>query len=106
MDFWKDLVWDSILGAVLTAVLPGWLVWAGPIIKIFTDKLYGALKLVVDLKNVVIINNDFRLAYNAASVRLQLLLDQQGPESEAFKNARKENQKALSKLVQFAPPPA
>ena len=105
MDFFKDLVWDTVLEALLNAVLPGWLsAILGPVFRGFADKLYASLRLIVDMENIRIKNNELRLEYNAASVQLKLIAESSGPDSEAFKNARLKNKQALKALVNFAPP--
>ena len=112
-DLFKDLIWDTTLEALVAAasgILPGWLSWLGPLVGsiliTFADKLYYALKLVVDMENVRIKNAELRREFAAASVELRYLIDSQGIDSEAFKHARVEHKKALSKFVQWNPTPA
>lgn len=118
-DLFKDLVWDTALEALTGAIagaLPGWLSWLAPIgigmLVSFTDKFYSTLKLIVDMENVRIKNEDLRKQYSVASVQLRLLIESQNLDteeklknSEAFQNARKAHRAALKKLAQFNPLP-
>lgn len=109
MDVFKTLLWDSIVKASIARlfiVIP-WLGY-GPlgiavsiIITKFTDVMYHGLKLSIQLDRVVVLNDELRLAYNNSAVLLHVIAKDKGIDSNEFKNARIEHQKALSNFVRF-----
>jgi hypothetical protein len=102
-ELFKELIWDVVLAAVLgalTASLPGWVsTIIISIVKGFTDKLFGGLTLMLEMDSARIKNNDFRVAFNAAAVRLKLVAQQKGIDSPEFRKERNEHKKALQALA-------
>jgi hypothetical protein len=93
----------AALDALFKAV--PWLGW-GPIgwlvsyaITNYAGQLYELLKEYIHVESMVIKNEEFRTAYDEASVGLKLIANEKGIESEEFKTARKANREALSQFV-------
>ena len=109
MNLFKELVWDSIVEAVLGRLftmvpLLGW----GPIGYVisyfavkYSDLLFEGITLFVDVTLIRIRNKEFQKAYDRASIRLMSLADDFGVDHEEFRKARDEDKRALRYLAQF-----
>lgn len=108
-DIFKKLVWDSLIKFALQQLflavpLLGW----GPIGYVvtwiatyFTDKLFVALKLAVDLEMIVLRNEEHKREYTLAALDLKHIIKEKGLNSPEFKKAREKHQEALARFVRF-----
>lgn len=106
-DLFKGIVWDALIKLALQQLFKaipflgwgpiGWIVtW---IIGHFMDKLYEGLKEHIDLQGIAIRNEELRLKYDVASIRLHSLAVEQGENSDAYKaELEKENSAFLDAI--------
>lgn len=108
-DFFKDLVWDSLVNAAKTKLFAAFpiLAW-GPVgiitnyvILKYADQLYDFVKEFVDVSLIKIKNEQFQREYDRASVSLKILARTAALDSDEFKEARHAHRKALSKFANF-----
>lgn len=98
--FFKFLVWDSLVTAAMTQL--GINFWPiNVILRYFTDQLFAATKLVVDLQAIAFINDQHKAEFDRAALKLKIFANNYGIESEEFKRARDEAKKSLSKFIRF-----
>lgn len=110
LDPFKDLVWDTLvekaiqahlttsIGPLAAGIFGKFLTW---LFTRFSDALYIKMSELANLQAIAFKNDAAQEAYDRASVKLQILFDQAGPDSKEFKDARIENKKKLKGLVQF-----
>lgn len=111
LDIFKELVWDTLVEKAVTAQLTSLIgaslaggplgAFLGWILMKFANSLYGYISTMANLKAIAFKNEEAQEAYDRASVKLQIIYDQAGLDSEEYKNARVENKKRLKDLVQF-----
>jgi hypothetical protein len=105
IDTVKELLWDTLIEGVLSSLLgglPGFLsAMIIGVVTVFTDKIYAALALIVDLRAIVFKVEGHRIEYDRASMKLKLVAREKGKDSPEYKAARNENKKALARLVHF-----
>lgn len=111
LDVFKELVWDtlvekaiqqqliSLIGASLAGGPLG--AFLGWILVKFAGALYGHISKIANLHAIAFKNEEAQETYDRASVKLQIIYDQSGVDSEEYTNARIENKKRLKDLVQF-----
>jgi len=106
----KSLIWDELVKKAIAKILLavpflawgplGWLTkWA--VTKI-ADKLYEALKDVVDFKVIALKNKTLRKEFDRASIKLYAIGKDKGINSHDFKKARQKHKEALAALVHFS----
>ena len=108
-SFLKDVAWAALIKlatARLVAALPflgwgpiGWI--TGAVVAMVGNALYDAMAEAFTMQMIQFKNESMQRQFATASVKLQLIARDFGTESVEFKNARKENVAALSKLVRF-----
>lgn len=109
-DIFKTLVWDNITNAALTALFaanPGLAIWpVGPIIRVvvgmFMNNFYGALRLVVDMGAITLVNDLHKAAFDKAALQLKVIAHDKGIDSDEYKKARDDAKAALAKYVSFS----
>lgn len=106
-DLFQDLVWNTLVTAALNALyvaIPG-LSFLSPVInwfvKHFSEKLFEALRLTLDLKLIAFINAENRKDFDRAAVKLKILSNDYGIDSAEFKKYREDAKFALSKFVKL-----
>lgn len=108
-DVFKELVWDGFVRASIASLFAAvpFLTW-GPlgflittVVMLFTDRLYAAVKMTVDLEVIVFKNKQFESAFDNAAIKLKVVAVDYGGDSSQYKAARIEHQKALSQFVRF-----
>lgn len=108
-DLFKDLVWDNLITAALTALfayIPVLGVWPlKPIITYvvttFASKLFDLVRLTVDLQVIVFANNAHKKAFDGAAVKLKIIAHSHGTSSDQFKKAKEDAKETLSAFVRF-----
>lgn len=108
-SLFKDTVWGAVKEAGLAALfvaIPGFNIWPlRPIIKFivekFSDQLFEAMRLVLDLQIISLQNSANKNAFDHAAVKLRVLALEKGIDSPEFKQAREDAKKELSKYVYF-----
>lgn len=109
LDTFKELVWDSIVEVALQELFQiKFLAW-GPLKAFitwvalrFSEKLYKALSKMVNLRIIVLQNEEFHREYAKSSIVLSTIANQSGIESQEFKKARNENKDHLQPFVRYA----
>lgn len=108
-DLFKDLVWDVLVDAELTALfvyVPALKIWPiGPIIKMvahsFSDKIYSGVRLALDMQTVIFLNNKHYKEFSKATVTLKIIARDKGVDSDEYKNAKRNAKDALASFVHF-----
>lgn len=105
----KSLIWDSLVKAALVnlfAVFPFLNIW--PIswfikyfINKYSDQLYSMVETFIDIKEIVLRNEQAKKEYNLQSIKLHIIAKQKGIESNEFKDARKLAKIRLAAFVKF-----
>lgn len=111
MDLFKDLIWDNLIEAALSslfAALPFLNFWPinvaiRYIIMEFTTGLYIGLAQFIDTTMIPIKNEQLKIDYQKAQVKLKIIAGGRGIESEEFKNARIEHKDYLRKHLRIGP---
>jgi hypothetical protein len=99
-DHFKSLVWDSMVrSALISAGLNFWPV--NIFLSMFTDLIFGKLRLGFDLGSIAFINAQHKSAYDKASVTLKVIAYDKGEDSDEYKKARAAALSALSGFVRF-----
>lgn len=96
-DIFKSIAWEPIVSVVLKQLFTRFPVLGfGPIQWIistlvfkFTDELYEAVRLFINLEVISFRNENFRIAFERKAVELKLVARSFGVDSEQFKEARK-----------------
>lgn len=107
--FLKDVAWAALVRLAtqnLIAALPflGWgpLGWiTGAIVGIVGAAVYDAMAEAFKLEMIEFRNEQFQRQWDTASVKLKIIAKNHGIDSPQFKEERKKNVEALSKLVSF-----
>jgi hypothetical protein len=108
-ELFKNAVWDNLVAAGLSALfleLPWLAVWPlGPVIRVitktFSDKLFAALQLLVDLQAITFQNTASKKAFENEAVKLKIIAMDKGINSPEFQKAKEDAKIALSKMVRF-----
>lgn len=106
----KSLVWDTLIEAGLAALftaMPGLNIWPirtilSGFIHLFSDRLFGVLKLTVDLQAIAFVNEAHKKAFDNEAVKLKILAKDRGIDSPEFKEARDDAKVVLSQYVHFS----
>jgi hypothetical protein len=107
-DAFKSLVWDVGVSAVLTYYLGGWLSIpvVGTVTKFIlttiTDGVFAAVRMVVDIEAVVLVNAQHKAEYQDASIKLAVIAHDKGINSPEFKAERENAKVSLAKFVSFS----
>lgn len=109
----KSLVWDNLIEAAITALfaavpwLNAWPIGGAVryILKLFSDKVFDALKLSVDLQAIVLVNEQHKNAYNKQLSKLKIIAREKGIDSVEFAKERENAKKALSVFVSYGAAP-
>lgn len=96
-EIFKSIAWEPIVSVVLKQFFMRFpILGFGPIQWIistivfkFTDELYEAVKVFINVEVIVFRNDNFRIAFERKSVELKLVARSFGVDSEQFKEARK-----------------
>lgn len=110
-DQFKELVWDAavdaalayLFGTAMKVPVIGWLIKI--VAYALTDRLYGGLRLGVDLAVIFGRNAAFKRTFDNAMVTLAILERDKGLESEDYKNAKINAKKAMAEFVRFGSAP-
>lgn len=105
----KTLVWDVVIKAGETALEAYVPVLALPVIKqldevaigVVTDWVFSKLVLVVDIAAIRLTNELHQKAFDDAMVKLKILSQEKGPESQEYKDELEKAKLALSKFVRY-----
>ena len=110
LDPFKDIVWDVVISRILGELISKYLGvlgagFLGSIVKRifigFADKIYEAIREVINMRVIVLKNEAAQKEFDRASVALKQIANSHGIDSEEFKKAREDEIKVLQKLVQF-----
>ena len=109
MDSFKEILWDSLVKAAIARLfIVAPFLGYGPIgvlvsyiITKYSDIFYAVLKLSLNLEQIAVNNEELRIAYNDAAVKLHIIAKDKGIDSSEFKEFRNESKKALSAFVRF-----
>ena len=71
------------------------------IINFIMDATYDKLRLIVDLSAIIILNAEHKAAFDNAALKLQIMANSYGIDSEQFKQEKENAKLALSKFVTF-----
>lgn len=113
-DVFKKLFWESLslgLESALFSAAPYLNVWPlrpviSFVIKSLTDRIYGILKLAIDLAAIRFLNDEHQRAFDAAMVSLKIIAHDKGIESDAFIQARERAKESLARFVHYNTNPA
>ena len=101
----KDLVWDRAVEAAVSALF-SWVPFLVPfmtaLIKKFTDKLFEFLRLWLDLSIIGPREEKKRAEYARSQLELQLIIDQKGQDSDAYRLARDRAKERLALHSRYA----
>lgn len=105
-QIFKSLIWDPMIqagevwieGAVPFLALPLIKQIDEATIQAITDAIFSQVVMTVDVTAIKLVNNAHQAAYDSFSEDLALVADEQGVDSDAFKQAQT---KALAGLSQF-----
>lgn len=109
-NLFKEIVWDSIVKLAIKKIflaLPKWLgsAFFSPIITYIvveiTDKIYEALKELVNLEVILFKNESAQKAFAKAHLSLKKIALEKGIESEEFKKEKEHAKETFAKLVRF-----
>jgi hypothetical protein len=108
-DIFKSVVWDNLIQVALAALFAYAPFLALPVLKpvisyiitMFSDKLFSAAKLAIDLEAIVLINESHKKAYANASVALKIIAHSKGIGSPEFLEARENAKKSFAKFIAF-----
>ncbi len=110
-SFLKDVVWVALVKlatAKLISALPflgwgpiGWI--TGLVVGMVGAAVYDAMDEAFRLQMIQFKNEKFQREYDTASVKLKIVALNHGIDSPQFREERKKNVEALSKLVSFVP---
>lgn len=109
-SLFKELVWDSIVKAATQAcfvaipMLGAWplrsiVTW---IIGQFSNQMFKAAKLTLDLQAIGFINAAHKRAFDSAMVTLKIIAHDKGVESDDFKKAKENAKAALSEFTRYS----
>ena len=109
-DLFRSLVWDNLVKAAIKRIFMAVpFLTMGPlgsvttfIITKITDKLYVVLKESVDLQVIVFKNKKLGKEFGRASVKLKIIANERGVDSNEFKEQREIHKKRLANFVHFA----
>lgn len=109
-EIFKDLVWDALVTAAVKALIAAvpWLGWGplpillGWLAGLLTDHLYIVLKDTVNLKLIILKNEEHAKEFAAAAFALKNSAITNGISSEAFKKKREEAREKMARFIQFA----
>lgn len=105
----KDLVFDNVVKIAIERLFlkVPLLAW-GPLgyfialgLTKFADVLFEVLDEMVDLKGIALNKLNLRDKYVEAAVKLNLIAQEKGIESEEFKKARIEDMEKFSQFIRF-----
>lgn len=68
-----------------------------------SDRVFQALVLAVDVTAIQLVNAAHQSAFEDAVLKLRVIAEESGADSEAFKTAREEAKLALSRFVRYSP---
>jgi len=105
----KSFVWDAAAKyAVSQIFLAVPFLSLGPLAPIVTwvvtliaDKIYMAIEVVMDLQTIAFKNQAHKEAFDKASLRLKLVAQVKGIDSEEFRKERDAQKEKLSEFVRF-----
>ena len=107
--FLKDVVFAAVIKLatqMLISALP-WLGWGpmgwitGLVVSIVGNVIYDAMDEAFRLQMIQFKNDKFQREWDSASVKLKIVAMNHGVDSPEFKEERKKNVEALTKLVSF-----
>lgn len=110
LDAFKDFIWKELVKMAITgffkqylgALAGGFLGWLfSSLFGAFAEELYRVMKSHLELQKIEMKNRDLRIAYERASVKLQIIYDQLGPDSKEYKDARQEEMVSLQKFIRI-----
>lgn len=105
----KSLIWDNALEAGLAYLFGAapYLNWwplkqiITGIARLSTNYLFDSIKLLIDVQAIAFVNAQSREAYDNAFVKLKLIANDVGENSEEFKKAKEDAKQALSKFMHY-----
>lgn len=105
----KDLVWDNAVEALRVIIFtraPYLNFWPvkqiiSAILTSFSDKLYSSIVLVADISLIKFKNEQHKRQFEAESIRLAVIAQNKGIDSQEFKDARQAAKIALSRFTRF-----
>lgn len=109
IDTVKDIIWDNLIDAALTALFVkySWLAW-GPlkwfvtyIVEKFTDEFYVFASTFLNLKAIALRNKKDQEKYTESSVRLYLLAREYGVKSKQYLEYKDAAKADFKETIQF-----
>lgn len=106
-DLLKELGWDVMVDLELNAffvAVPwlGWLSWLlRPIIKSFTDRLFNFFRTKGDEAIIRLMNDDHRRAFDTETVKLRIIGEQKGKDSDEYRAQKVQAKKDFAQLGHF-----
>lgn len=71
------------------------------IAQMVTNKIFGKLRLVVDMGAISFVNQEHKAAFDKAAVTLKIIAQDKGIESDEYKRAREDAKTALSRFLRY-----
>lgn len=109
LDLFKDLVWDTLVEAKLSALIASSVFFSfGPlkmlltgIILHFMDMFYAAFKLFIVIEAIPIREKLLLTHYTSASINLKKTAARYGIDSPEFKEQRNADKKRLADMLRY-----
>ncbi len=106
----KDLIWTPIIkggeialeGAVPILALPVIMQVDQFIIQELTDWMFNNFVMFLDVTAIKIVNAEHQAAFDRASVKLQIVLSESGPNSTQYQEARDAAKQSLSQYIRIS----
>jgi len=108
-DVFKSVAWDNVTEAAFALIIAE-VPWLGvPIIKsfsklifnFFTERLFQAVSLALDIGAIKILNPIAQKEYERESLRLYVIAREKGLNSEEYRRNRNEAKISLSRFVRY-----
>lgn len=109
LDLFKSLVYDQLVTAAIGEMIVAVPFLGCPVIRqLFTaavdwiaDRLYDVTEKFIDTQTIILINDEQKAAYQAASINLALIAHDKGQDSQEFKDAHAKELITLKSLIQY-----
>ena len=106
-DLFKSAIYDPLIDAALVSFLGG--VLGVPVVgtfvrfvaRVFANKLFEAMRLILDLQAIAFVNEGHKKDFDRAAVTLRIIGQSKGIDSPEFKTARENAKAALSDFARY-----
>lgn len=108
-NIFKLGVWDTLVTAgevFLFSKLPFLSIWplkgaVSYLLKIFSENIYSSFKILIDVNAIALLNLEHKKAFDQESVKLKIIAQDYGIDSEQFKIERENAKKVLAQFVSY-----